>query len=158
MLSLQNLQSQINSVMRTKTASAASAARSFVDAYVSYAAGAQAGVALPLFTGTEGSKMSSVLIPVFSNVNGNPASVASAWTQAIIGFWTLPPVTFSSISDAGVPIPGPTVSALTGCLTSLLSAPHTEVEASVLFASCLDAATRGFLVTLVPSMAVLPLS
>jgi len=147
-----NLQTALLNAMLIKSTEPASAATNFANAYSQYAATAQAGVALPVFIGTESTGIVSALTPVYAAPQaGNPGVVAAAWLQGVISFWTAtpPPGVLFVGGDVPVPaIPGPTVTALTACLSSAFSTFHTEADAAALMSACLDTATRGFIVNL----------
>jgi hypothetical protein len=151
-LVLSTLQTALQNAMLTKTPEPATAATNFANAYQQYTATANAGPALPVFTTLEFQGIVSVLVPVFSAPQaGNPGTVAAAWLQGIIAFWTTTPPPGVLFVGADLPVPaapGPTVSALTACLTSAFTGFHTEADAAALLATCLDTATRGFIVPL----------
>lgn len=160
-LVLSTLQTALQNAMLTKTPEPATAATNFANAYQQYAATAQAGVALPIFTTQEYTGIVAALTPVFSApAAGNPGTVAAAWLQGITAFWTASPPPGVLFVGGDVPVPaapGPTVSALTGCLTGVFSSFHSEADAAALIAACLDSATRGFIVPLTISGTPTPL-
>ena len=137
-----------------------SAANLQSEAYNTYAQTVQAGVALPVFTGSEKLLLRDALFNAYKNPNtGSAQAVGLAWYQGLQSFWGVPPVVFSAGADTGVPVEGPTVAALVLSMGTVLSNLSNTVDsAASSMASCLDAATRGFIVTLAPSGTVVPLS
>lgn len=154
-LQLPVLQSQILSVLRTQTADVASQATRLANAYNAYALTALAGVAAPIFTGTESARLASILLP--SILTPGPAQrFAQAFADGLLSFWTVPPVVFTDGVNAGVPLftTGPI---LTASLTVALAAPQDATLAAQSIAAALDTATRSITVLLQPSNLVFPL-
>jgi len=139
----------------------ATAANKLAMAYDTYAKTAQAGTALPVMIGTEFQGLESSILPAMTAVvSGNPATMAAAWFQGVVAYWTASPapVVFSDGVNTGVANPAG-ASVLTGCLTGAFgNIANTEQTAASLMAACLDAATRLVTVTLAPSGVTVPLA
>lgn len=135
------------------------AARRLADGYADYALSAHAGLGLPVFTGLEGEAMAQVFYPVFSRPRtGSAYTFAQVWVEALLRFWTLPPVVFTAGLDIGVPAPIPGADAtLTAALVSLAAMPNPAEVAAVKLSSAIDLYTRSFLVTYAPSATVFPI-
>lgn len=126
------------------------AAADFAGIYATYATEAQAGVILPLFTGTEETRFAAALAAAFTNTNGTPASAAAAFVLAVTEFWLTPPVPF------GVPpvTPLAVVTAFIGApvlqtqLEALLGVPNDLPTFAAGLAAALDTATRTITVQL----------
>lgn len=150
-LNVAKLESELRDAMLVKTADAVSAAQRFARSYMRYAQDATAGVAFPQFTGGESAGLTASLVPVFQAVqSGSPVGVAAAWLQGILAFWTATPPPGVLFVGGDVPVPAlpVTVSTVQPCLSSVFASIHSEVDAAVLMAACIDTATRGFIVPL----------
>ena len=149
-----SLTASILAVFKSKPKAGAIAARDLARAYQSYAALAQAGTALPLFTGTENQGLEQALLTAMNPVSGTAASMANAWGAGINAFWLASPapVVFSDTVNTG-PVPAvPGVPALISTLTGVFSNPRNlEQTAAFQIASALDVVTRTITLVLQPS-------
>lgn len=129
---------------------AAAKAQEWGAAYQTYAAPAQAGALLPVFTGSEQPLFVAQILPVFSNPQSTSVQFANALASAVESFWFLPPVPFA----------GAGVGAVTGFLgKGILIAQLVQVlgnqyqqaaQPAQQIASALDVATRTVIVTFAP--------
>ena len=137
------------------------AATGFAKIYTDYASAAQAGVALPVIVRPqlEASFRGVLLLALANPLTGTPATFANAWSTAIVGFWTAPPVVFAGAGETGVPVPLPSMApTLIAAITALVAVPNAATAAAVGMANAIDAATRQFVVTLLPSGIPYPLA
>ena len=148
----------IEGVFRARIPTSAQVGSLLGSVYGIYAQGAQAGVALPVLTGTEAARFGQVLSAAL-NLMASPPTVAQAFADALQAFWLTPPVIFTDGINAG-PVPAILgIPALISALTSTFAAlTNTEAIAAQQIASALDAATRSIIVTLVPSSVPTPLA
>jgi hypothetical protein len=100
---------------RSKPTSAADAAQGWADAYENYARAATAAAFPATLIGTEKQLMRVAILRSFQAPDSaTPASMAAAFYQGIIQFWTTPPVLFSGnpVSTPPQPVLIPALSAL----------------------------------------------
>jgi hypothetical protein len=150
----------IEGAFRAKLPTGAQVGALLGSVYGIYAQGAQAGVALPVLTGTEATRFGQILGAAISDpLTGSAPKIAQAFADALTAFWTLPPVIFTDGVNAG-PVPAVLgAQAMVGTLTATFSnLANTEATAAQQIASALDVATRSIVVTLLPSNVVVPLS
>jgi hypothetical protein len=127
------------------------AADRFALAYQTYAAAAQAGPTIPIFTGLEQAAFSAALQPVFQIAVGSAAGAAAAFVQAVTTFWMTPPVSFGTNPP---PVPLGVVTAFTGAavlqvaLVALFGAMNDTATFAAGLAAALDVATRTVVVTI----------
>lgn len=158
MLNSASLYQEILAVYLSGPPSAAVSAKKLSSAYDTYAKGAQAGIALPIFIGTEKEVMASTLLAAMNPRSGNPTSFATAWATALTSFWTTPPVVFSDGVNTGPALAVPGSAALKSSLEiALANARQSAPQAAQTLATALDVATRTITITLAPSGATFPL-
>lgn len=122
------------------------AAKRFAQAYDSYAKGAMAtATGIPFTpTGAESSKFLSAILPAFSNQKGNPAAMASAFSTAIVAYWT------GTFFGTGVVTPPVGAAVLQTALLGVFLNNQNPLDAAMQqIASALDACTRTTIVTFV---------
>lgn len=126
------------------------AAADFAGIYATYAATAQAGVLLPLLTGTEDTRFAAALAVSFANPQGSPASAAAAFVAAVTEYWLTPPVPFGTppVLTLGIVTAFVGAPVLQSQLESLFAAPNTAAVFAAGLAAALDVATRTVTVQL----------
>jgi hypothetical protein len=134
-------------IFRGLEASTPKNARKWADAYARYAKPAIAGPAIPVWTGTESSKMVPMLLSAMSAPSPSSAVFAAALANAVETFWLLPPVVFTPPGGAGAVTAFPGKAVLIAGLTAVMSAPQPEAVAAEAIAAQLDAASRTVVVT-----------
>lgn len=131
--------------------SASDAAQKAADAYEAYAKLGQAQGLFPVLTGSEKGNIYVALMRVWNAPSSaTAASVASAWYQGILQFWTSPPVLFPGPYGPGMAVVPP-LSTVVPCISSISQPTQNGVPPIQRLAACLDSATRGVQV-LVPQM------
>jgi len=144
---VKQLSTALLKVMRALEADEGKNARSWADAYTKYAKPAIAGLALPVWVGTEATKMSPMLQTAMKTPSPSPSNFAMALANGIEAFWLLPPVVFTPPGGAGAVTAFPGKPALIAGLTAVLSAPQPEAAAAEAIAAQLDTASRTVTVT-----------
>lgn len=84
---------------------AAAKAQEWGAAYQTYAATAQAGALLPLFTGSEQPLFVAQILPVFNNPRSTSVQFAYALASAVEAFWFLPGAFRGGWSGGGHGVP-----------------------------------------------------
>lgn len=149
-LLVSTLVSGLVSVFQRPMQSPVESAQAWAAAYQAYAATAQAAALLPVFTGTELSRMGGVLTRVMSQRQPSAAMFASILADGVEAFWMLPPVPFATPGAAGAVVLFPGKVALVGALLSTLSGPRQASAAATSVAQALDAATKTVTVSFSP--------
>lgn len=130
------LKANIKAMIVTKPSNAAVAAIDWGLAYDGYALPAMAGAFPGVFTGSEKTRFSTALTSLFASPStGTPVLAATAFMNALTGYWLTPPVAFG----AGV------VSVITGlsAISSLFTTLFTDPDAAAdHIATILDTATK----------------
>lgn len=136
-------------MIATKPASAAAACNQLAGYYATYALGALAGVAPPVFTGTEQTRFANLLKQVL-NISppvGTSAQAAGGFVAAVTSFWMTPPVVFGG----GVVTAFPGAPALQAALVQLFSTFNDADAAALGLATALDVATKTVTVVIGPT-------
>lgn len=131
----------------TKPANGSAAATQLSNIYQAYAASAVAGVAPPVFTGTEKVRFAAALQAVLSTPDHTAAEAAGAFVAAVTTFWLTPPVLFGAgavTAFAGAP-------ALLAALTAFFGAFNDTDAAAAGLATLLDVATKTITVVIGPT-------
>jgi hypothetical protein len=123
----------------------AAAGDGWASAYRSYAQGATAGVALPVFTGLEESVLAATLAGAFAAGIAAPGGTLAALEVAFIAFWVAPPILFGTGVTTLAP-PGLAALITATFPGNLLAATGAEAAASI--AAAFDSWTRLISVTL----------
>lgn len=127
------------------TDSFVSAGAEWARAYKKYAETAQAGLALPIFTGVEEAVLAASLAAAFAAGIAAPAATPDFMEAAFIAFWMAPPVVFGAGVVTVAP-PGLAVLIRATFPVNLLAA--TASAASAVLAGAIDVWTRTVTVTL----------
>lgn len=144
------LVSRLTQVVSQPGDNAAAKAQEWAAAYQTYAAPAQAGALLPVFTGSEQALFLAKILPVFNNPRSTSAQFANALASAVEAFWFLPPVPFSGVG-AGAVTGFPGKGFLVPQLISILSNQYRQAALPAQqIAAALDVATRTVIVTFAP--------
>ncbi len=148
-LVVSTLASDLEAVFASQPLDAATSAKKMAMAYDSYCKAGMAGIACPVFTGSEAPALESVLLGAISSpAAGGPPVIAAAWAAGIQAYWLSPPVVFTA-----PPILG-TATAMLGAATVIpgltavfLNIANTSSTCAQTMAAVLDAATKTVLVT-----------
>jgi len=153
------LAAQILSVFASNPVTPAQAAQKIAQKYQEHVASVTAGAALPVFTGTEGSRFSAALAPAFAAQGGAAAKAAGGFVQGMTGFWLAVPIIFSDGVNVGSPTVIPGLSSLQSSLVLCFqNTTNTAKSSADQIAAALDVATRTILVPLLPSNVLAPLT
>lgn len=145
---------------------ARAAASTSAAAFAQYAKTATVGVAVPAYTLVPGGDapkreaFAATLYAAYANARGgNMVSFASAWSRAVLTFWLTTQFVTVPLVDAGIPIPTPGAdAAFIAGVSELGSRNNTSALAMMRFAALVDAYSRSFIVTLLPSGTTLPIT
>jgi hypothetical protein len=125
------------------------AAKAFADAYANYASAAMAGPSTPIFTGAEKALMMTTLMGALSP-QGQAMTFAMAIQNAVMAYWTAPPVMFAPAPHPGMCLVMPGAAMIgPGIAGALANLKNTYDSIANQMATIIDAATKTALVTFI---------
>jgi hypothetical protein len=132
------------------------AAKAFADAYGNYAMDGMALASKPIFTGAEKALMMATIAGALSP-NGQAATLASAIQNAVMAYWTAPPVMFMPAPHPGIATAMPGAASIGSAITGILSnTMNTYDSAAAQIATVLHTATITTLVVFTPPPPIPP--
>jgi hypothetical protein len=143
-----NLASDIEAVFNLPPASAHDAAVGLAQAYYDYVSLALFGASIPVITTAMRDTMAGTL-EAGLGVPGAPPTAATAYSNAVSAFWSVPPVPVAGGSGTGVVDGCPGASSLVGSLSAVFAnLANTQATAAAGIASALASATATVTATL----------
>lgn len=143
-----DLASDIEAVLVSSPPSAALSAEALAQAYYDYARTGLFGASIPVITTAMRDTMKATL-EAGLQLPGLAATAASAYSNAVTAFWTVPPVPVAGASGAGVVDGCPGAGALVGSLSAVFAnLANTKASCASGMASALQTATLTCTATL----------